>query len=175
MTTSSLGKGVMAFPPPPPQVSIRLLGLGESHQGHEVFHYGALFELVFDGVRMVWICRFEKFFEVLARLSYLVLEVTLGGRYILLRAVHFLVVVVAAGSNFDPLGHCPPPPFATFGTFLNVFACSFGRCHPATSGDHFPITLNKNGHDHLFVRSVPGGDIKQLLDGLQLIMAKFMH
>jgi hypothetical protein len=130
----------MAFPPPPPppQVSIRLLGLGESHQGHEVFHYGALFELVFDGVRMVWICRFEKFFEVLARLSYLVLEVTLGGRYILLRAVHFLVVVVAAGSNFDPLGHCPPPLLQPLAPFLTSLPVALDGATQLLPGTIFP-------------------------------------
>jgi hypothetical protein len=36
-----------------PWVTLRLLALGESPRGLVVFHHGALFELVPDGVRMV--------------------------------------------------------------------------------------------------------------------------
>jgi hypothetical protein len=35
------------------QVSLGLLALGENPRGHEIFHHGAVFELVFDGVYMV--------------------------------------------------------------------------------------------------------------------------
>jgi hypothetical protein len=48
------------------------------------FYHGALFELVFDRVRMVWIGRFENLLEVLARLPRLVLKVMLNYRDILL-------------------------------------------------------------------------------------------
>jgi hypothetical protein len=45
----------------------------------------------------------------------------------------------------------------------------------AASRYRFPITLNKDDSNCLFARSVSGGDIKQLLGGLQLITTEFMH
>jgi hypothetical protein len=96
-------------------VSLRLLALGESPQGHEGFHHVVLFELVFDGERMVQTCRFEKFLEVLVQLSCLALEVTLDSHDVLhIKVVHFLVIVVATSGNYDPLGVPLLPPLAPF-------------------------------------------------------------
>jgi hypothetical protein len=92
------------------RVPFGLLAFGESPRGHEALHHGTLFELVFDRVCIVQTCHFEKFLKVLIRLPCQALGITLDGCEILhIRAVHFFVVVVAAGSNCDPLGHhfCP--------------------------------------------------------------------
>jgi hypothetical protein len=86
-------------------VSLGLLALGESPRGHKVFHHGTLFELVFDGVRMVRTGHFKKFLKMVFQLPGLVPEVTLSGCDILLiGVVRFLVIVIVTGSNYDPLG-----------------------------------------------------------------------
>jgi hypothetical protein len=78
---------------------------------------------------MVQTDRFKKFLEVLAQLSRLTLEVMLDGHYILLvGAICFLIVVVGAGSNYDPLGALLLPLFVVFVAFLSAIAGSFGRC-----------------------------------------------
>jgi hypothetical protein len=63
---------------------------------------------------------------------------------LLVRAVHFYIIIVAAGSNYDPLGVPLLPLFAAFGAFLSTFTGGFEQCPPATVGDHFPIALNKD-------------------------------
>jgi hypothetical protein len=89
-----------------------LLALGERTYGDEALHQGALFELVFDEVHMVRTGLFKKFLEVLIRLPRLALEVMLSNHDILLvGVVRFLIVVIAAGSNCDPLGVPLLPPF----------------------------------------------------------------
>jgi hypothetical protein len=72
---------------------------------------------------MVRTCRFEKFLEVLIRLPCLaLLEVTLGGHHTLLvGAIHFLVVVVITGSNYDLSG----VPFLPFLLHLVPFLAPF--------------------------------------------------
>jgi hypothetical protein len=93
-------------------VSLMLLALGERTYGDEALHHGALFELVFDEVHMVRTSLFKKFLEVLIRLPRLALEVMLSNHDILLvGAIRFLIVVIAAGSNCDPLGVPLLPPF----------------------------------------------------------------
>jgi hypothetical protein len=151
-----------------PWVSLILLAHGERSRGHEVFHYGALFELVFDRVRMVWIGHFEKFREVLIQLSRLVVGITLGGRDILLiGAVHFpVVLVITVGGNCDRWGCRFCPFFTSFGTFLGAFAGSLGWCPSAAVGVCCLIGQDKDVSNHIFTRSVSGGDIKQLLRGL---------
>jgi hypothetical protein len=52
--------------------------------------------------------------------------------------------------------------FATFGASLSV-------------GDRFPITLNKDGLDRFFIRSMVGDNVKQLIRGLWLIATELMH
>jgi hypothetical protein len=87
------------------RVSLRILSLGDSPPGHEISHHGTLFELVFNRVRMVQTCQFEKFLKVLIQLPRLALEITLGARDILLvGALCFLFIVVVAGSSCHPLG-----------------------------------------------------------------------
>jgi hypothetical protein len=69
----------------------------------------ALFELVPDGVRMVWIGHLDKLLEVICRLPHWMLEITFGGNDVFLIGVdHLLViviVVITASSDSDPLGH----------------------------------------------------------------------
>jgi hypothetical protein len=83
---------------------------------------------------------FEKFHEMVFQLPRLVLEVLLSDHDILLvKDVCFLVLVIAASSNYDPPGALLLPLFATLGAFLSAFVKGFGRCCPAIVGDHFPI------------------------------------
>jgi hypothetical protein len=68
--------------------------------------------LVLDWVCMVGIGHLEKFLEVIGGLPSLALEITLGGRAVLLViAVRLLVIVIIAGSNCVPLGAPLLPPF----------------------------------------------------------------
>jgi hypothetical protein len=124
-----------------PFCPIGLPALGKSHRGHEVLH--ALFGLVFDGVCMVWADPFEKFLKMVFRLPCLALEVVLSDRDILLLGVvRFLVVVAAAGSNYDPLGASFLLPLDAF---FSAFADGFRRCHLAwlLSGAIFPSPRTK--------------------------------
>jgi hypothetical protein len=131
---------------------------------------------VSDLVRMVWTGHVEKFLKMSFSLLRLALEVTFSGRdMLLIRAIHFLVIVITAGSNCDPLGASLLSLFAALSASLSSFAVGFGWCPPAIAGDRFPIVLNEDSPDRLFTRSIPGGNIKQLLHGLRLIVAKFMH
>jgi hypothetical protein len=111
-----------------------------SPRGHAIFHHGALFEPVFDGVGMVPIGYFMEFLEVLARLSHLVLGVMLSGHDILLiGSIHFLVVIVVrAGRDCDPSRAPLLPLFAALGDFLSALASGFGRCCPVTAKNYFP-------------------------------------
>jgi hypothetical protein len=96
----------------PTRVSIGLLTLGESPRGHEVYHHNAVFEFVFDGVHIVRPGRFEKFVEMVFRLS------RLSARDILfVGAVCFLVIIISTSCDSDPSGlhFCPfLPPLAPF-------------------------------------------------------------
>jgi hypothetical protein len=104
------------------RVSLGVLALRESPRGHEIFHHYALFELMFDGLHMVQAGLFDKFLEVVIRLLRLTLEVTLIDHDVLLvGAARFLVGVVVASSNYDPLGVLLFPIFATFGAFAGGF------------------------------------------------------
>jgi hypothetical protein len=129
---------------------------------------------VLNGVHMVRTCCFENFLVVLIQMPCLALGVTLGSHDILLvRAICFLVfvVVIVVGGNYDPSGAPLLPLFPAFGAFLNTFTSGFGWCLLATARDCFPIALKKDGPNYLLSRGV----IEQLLGGLWLIMAKFMH
>jgi hypothetical protein len=101
----------------------------------------------------------------------LALKIALSGHDILLiRVVHFLVFIDATGSDCNPLR----APLWPISTTLGAFADDFGRCCSAAAGDCFPIAEIKEGPDHLLARDMLGGDIKQLLGGVQQIMTKFM-
>jgi hypothetical protein len=116
--------------------------LGEGHCGlswrvtlgllaldHVVLHHGTIFELVPDRVRMVWAGHLEKILKVISRLPRLVAEIMLGGSDVLLvRVIGLLVIVIiiATGSNCDPLRvpRCPLP--ITFRACLRTFVGSLG-------------------------------------------------
>jgi hypothetical protein len=54
---------------------------------------------------MVWTGHFEKFLEMVFWLPHLVLEIMLDDHDILLiEDVRFLVIIIAAGSDYDSLG-----------------------------------------------------------------------
>jgi hypothetical protein len=95
--------------PLPTRVSLGLPALGERPRGHEVFHDGAIFEFVFDGVCMVWTDRFEKFWLPLL-VPCLVLEIAVGGCDLLLVGALLLILL------------------ATLSAFLGAFTGGFGRC-----------------------------------------------
>jgi hypothetical protein len=116
---------------------------------------------------------FKKFLKMVFRLPRMVLEVTLNGCDILLiEAVQFIVIVIAAASsNYDPSGAPPLLLLAALGAFVG----GVGWCRPTATGDHFPITPNKDGPDCLLARGVPGGNIKQLLGSVRLIAPEFTH
>jgi hypothetical protein len=76
---------------------------------------------------MVQAGRHEKFLEVLTWLPHLALEVMFGSHNILLvRVIRFLAIIIAAGSNRNPLGASLLPLFAVFDAFLSAFTSSFG-------------------------------------------------
>jgi hypothetical protein len=128
-------KGCCALPA---RVSLRLLALGASPRGHEIFHHGVMLQLVFDGVRMVRTGCFEMFLEMVVRLVRLVLEIMLDGHdIILIGAVYFLVIVV--GSDCNPSGVPHLPHLAA----LNAFTDGFGRCRLATARVHLSSPRTK--------------------------------
>jgi hypothetical protein len=78
---------------------------------------------------------------MILQLPHLVIEITLGTRYILfVRAIHFLVVIVAASSDCDPPGVLLLPLLAALRTFFSSSIDGFGRHSPTGISDHFPIT-----------------------------------
>jgi hypothetical protein len=71
---------------------------------------------------------FEKFLEVIARLSRLVLEIMLDDcDLLLIGAISCLVIIVIAShSDHHPLGSPLLPLFATLGAFPSAFVVGFG-------------------------------------------------
>jgi hypothetical protein len=84
---------------------------------------------------MVRTSRFEKLLEIVFQLPCLALEIMFSGRDILLvRAVYFLVIIVAAGSDCDPSG---APLLAVLSAFRSAFAGGF-ECCCRVSSSHRP-------------------------------------
>jgi hypothetical protein len=80
---------------------------------------------------------------------------------LLVRVIRFLIIIViAAGSNCDPLGAPLLSLFAAFGASLRAFADDFEWCPLAAARDYFTIALNEDGPNSFFTRSVLGGDVK---------------
>jgi hypothetical protein len=126
---------------------------------------------------MVGAGRLEKLLKVIGRLPRLALEVTVGrGDMFFIGVISFLVVValITTSSNCDLLGAPLWPPLIVFGATIDTFASSLGQCPSTTSVGHLSIALDENGPDCLLTGGVLGGNVQQLLCGLQLIMAEFM-
>jgi hypothetical protein len=142
-----------------PRASLGLLALGEGPFSHVVFHHGTLFELVPDGIHVVWTCHFGKLFEVIGGLPCLVLDIVVSGSDMFsIGALHFLVIIVIAdGSNRNPLG---APLLLPLVLLLEHLLMTLGSAPLASAGDRLPIALDEDGPDHLFTRGVPGGDVK---------------
>jgi hypothetical protein len=134
--------------------------------GHAVLHHGALFELVPNGVRMVWESHIENLLEVIG-----------DNNVFLVGVVSLLVVVIiaTASSNCDPLGVPLWPLLIAFDASLSAFAgspwvgplgCHRGptSLHPGRRRPQLPLH-----------QSLSGGNVKQLSCGLWLITAEFMH
>jgi hypothetical protein len=161
----------------PTRVFLELLALGECPRGHKIFHDGAVLQLMFDGVRMVQTCHFEKLLKIVLRVPHLAFEVMLDGRDVLLiGVVRFLVIAVVADSDCDPSSGVPLLPlFVTIGTFPSALDGGFGRCYSAAASGHFHIAQNEGSPNRLLTKGVLGGNIKQLLGGIRLIMSGLMH
>jgi hypothetical protein len=101
-----------------------------------------------------------QYLKVVFWLMCLALEVMFYGRDIpLVGAVFFLVIIVATGINYDPLGASLLLLLATLGAFLSAFAGGSRWCHLAAVGCHFPIAYEENGPDRLLARGMPGSNI----------------
>jgi hypothetical protein len=153
-----------------PWVALGLPALGESSRGHVVFNHGAIFDLVPDGVCMLWGGHLEKLLRVISRLQCLVLEIALSGSDVFLIGV--VVIVVAASSNCDPLGASLWSLLTTLVTPLSTFAGSLGWCPSAIARDCLLVALDEDGPDHLFTRGVLGDNVKELLCGLRTIIPR---
>jgi hypothetical protein len=90
---------------------------------------------------MVQIGSFEKFLKMVLGLPCLALEVTLGGHDVLLTGlVHFFVIAVIAGSDYDVSWAPLLLLLAALGALLRALGGSFGWCCKAAAGGHFHIT-----------------------------------
>jgi hypothetical protein len=119
---------------------------------------------------------FEKFLKVVLRLPRLALEIMLDGRDVLLiGVVCFLVITIVACSDCNALGVPLLPLLAALCTFPSVLGGGFGSCYTAATIDCFHVHQNESGPNHLFARSVLGGDAHQLLGGARLSTSKLMH
>jgi hypothetical protein len=122
-----------------------------------MFHHGTILELVFD--------RYVRFGRAASR-SFS--KWCFGYDILLVGVVCFLVAVIVVGSNYNPLGYC-------FCPFLRAFSNSFRWHCPTAARDRLPITRNKGSPNCLLTEGMLGGDIKQPLGGVWLIMAELMH
>jgi hypothetical protein len=100
---------------------------------------------VLDGVCMVWIVYFMKLLEAIGRLSRLALEITLGGSDVfLVRAVHFLIIIVIiAGSNCDPLGRHFCPFLLSLALLIVPLLAALGGAPQLPPGSVFPLSWMK--------------------------------
>jgi hypothetical protein len=86
-----------------------------------------------------------------------------------------LAIIIVTGSNCDPPRASLLPLLAALSALPGTLGGRFGRCGPVAAPSHFPIAQNKDNPNRLLARGVPGGDIKQLLDGVWLITAELIH
>jgi hypothetical protein len=116
---------------------------------------------VLDGVRIFQIGRLEVSLEVVYQRSCLVLEAAFGDPDILLvGAVLFLVVIIIAGRNRNPLRVPLSPLFAALHGALDG---KVGWPRSATAGDHFPAAWGKDSPDRLLVSGILAGDVNNSL------------
>jgi hypothetical protein len=110
--------------------------------GHVVLHHGALFEVVPDGVHMIWEGHLEKLLEVIGRLPRLALEIALGDSDMFLIGVVRLlaiVIIITSSSNCDLLVMPLLSLLTAIGASLSAFAGSLEWCPWLPSGSpHYP-------------------------------------
>jgi hypothetical protein len=124
---------------------------------------------------VVRVGHFEKFLEMVLRLSPLALEVVLGDSDILLsRVASFLVIAIIMGHNSDVPGAPIMPLLSALGTFPSTLDGGFRRCCSATTYGCFHVAQDEGSPNRLLARGVPGGDIKQLLGGVWVITTELM-
>jgi hypothetical protein len=160
------------------QVTFTLLAPCESPCGYVFPHHGAFLPLVPNGVRIIGTGCLEKLLKVISRLPHLALEVVLcRGDEHLIRVTNLLVVVilVTASGDHDSLESLFRPPLAAFGALLCALVGCLERCPLTAVVGRFPAVLDENDPECLLARGVPGGNVKELLHGLRLVTAEFMH
>jgi hypothetical protein len=84
---------------------------------HVILHHGALLQLVFDRVGVVWASCLEKFLEVICRQSPLALKIRpSGGNKLLVGVAGVLAIIIftTTSSDCDSLGLPPWPPYYRF-------------------------------------------------------------
>jgi hypothetical protein len=131
-----------------------------------------------NGVHMVGAGGFKKLLKVTSGLPRLTLDVALSnGDEVLIGIIVQLVVVtvITASSYRNSLGSpLRPPQLITFSAPLGALANRLEWRPSTIIVGRLPITMDENGPDHLLTRGVPGGDVKQLLHHLWLIMAELI-
>jgi hypothetical protein len=100
---------------------------------------------VYDGVRMVWTSHLEKFLKVIGGLMCLALEIMLHGHDVLLVGAIRLpvVVVIAVGSNSDPLGALLLPRLRPLTHALAPLPVALGGTPRLPLGTVFPLPWMK--------------------------------
>jgi hypothetical protein len=121
---------------------------------------------VFNGVCKVWTSCFEKFIEIVLRLSCLVLKITLGGCDIpFIEVISFLVIIVV-GLDSNPLGALLPPLLVALGILPDTLDSDAGWCHLAAAGDCFTAAWDNLSPDDLLIGDILVSNVQQLLSGL---------
>jgi hypothetical protein len=78
-------------------------------------------------------------------------------------------------TDCDSLGPLLQPPLVTFGAPLHALIGCLGGRPSTTVRGHLPTARYKNGPDGLLTKGVPGGNVKELLGGLWVVVAELMH
>jgi hypothetical protein len=136
------------------------------------------FDLVPDGVCMIWAGLLEEVFKVIGRLLRLTLEVVLSSSdvfFIKVLSLLIIVTLLAAGGNGDPLGVPLWAPLIGFGTSLYLFADGLRQCPSATNRGHLPLALDKNSPNCFLTRGASGHDVKKFFCDLRLITTEFVY
>jgi hypothetical protein len=92
------------------RVTLGLLAPGKSSHGRVILHQGALLQLVFDMLRTIWACCFEKLLEMICRQPRLALNITLNSSHKFLACVIGVLTIntfVATSGDRDSLGVIP--------------------------------------------------------------------
>jgi hypothetical protein len=142
----------------PAWVCLGLPTLGEGLERHQIFHHGAVLELVFNWVRVVWTDRFEKFLDMVLQLPCFMLEIMFDGRDILLTGVvSFLIVAIIVCRNSVALVLPLPTALSAFPSTLDG---GLGSCFSTAAGSCYHIAQNEGGPNRVLARGVSSTNVK---------------